>query len=399
MEIDSEAILITLREEIEAKDADLAAHFYTMEDYYERKLWHQLTELLKTEVYKNPNSIPIRLRLFLNFIYTFSEKLNKLQLVEFFILSLTELTPYDKLEYLNDLNEKLVALGENQNSKSTDLKNEDRELIQARIYLKNELAIVKLQLGFIDEASSIIDQSEDLITESTIPVDNRVNANFYYAKAQLMKLLGDFNSAYYNNLLFLACIPNIQELERKEFIVEDICINGLLGDKIYNFGEIIMHEIFNYLGNQWLKELILSLNNGDLVTFEKLISNEKYKDFNLISGKIEFLTQKLCIMAFIELVFNKPSTNRCITYNEILQKISLIKNGKEIESLLMKCLSLGLIKGLINQVEENVEVSWIQPRTMTLTQIQNMKDKIEIWNEKVASLNRYMGECGGELYV
>lgn len=400
MEIDSETVLVTLREEVESKDADLAAHFYTLEDYYERKLWYQLSELLRKQIYKNPNSRSIRLKLFDNFISTFGDKINQLQLVEFLVISLADSSPENALEYLTNLKERLLKLGEKKSSNFADQDINDYEIIQALLYLENELAKVKLQLGFIDEATAIIEHSQEKIDNLTVSVDNRVNASFYYIKAQLVKRKGDFNLFYYNSLLFLACIPNLDDLEDKEGIVTDICISGLLGDKIYNFGEIIMHDIFKYLSDQWLKELLLSLNNGDLTSFNKLIADtDKINKFSEISTRIDFLKQKICIMAFVELVFNKPTVSRCIQYGEILKQIPLLTNENEIEHLIMRCLSLGLIRGLINQVEKNVEVSWIQPRTMTLAQIKGMKAKMELWNDKVSVLNEYMGQAGGEILV
>lgn len=400
MEVDTETVLATLREAVEEKDADLAALFYTLEDYHERKLWYQLSDLLKKQIYKNPNSREIRLKLYDNFISTFSDKINQLQLVEFLVLSLNDTKPEDALEYLSNLKQQLLKLSEKKANNFGDKDINDFEIIQALIYLENELAKVKLQLGFIDEATSIIDQSQQKIDNLNISVDDRVNASFYYVKAQLMKMKGDFNLYYYNSLLFLACIPNLDDLENKSDVVRDICISGLLGDKIYNFGEIIMHDIFNCLTNKWLKDLLLCLNDGDLETFNTLLTDtNEINKFSDISSRIGFLKQKMCIMAFVELVFNKPTTSRCIQYSEILKAIPLIATNDEIEHLIMKCLSLGLIKGLINQVEESVEVSWIQPRTMTLSQIKGMKTKLEVWNGKVSVLNTYMGQSGGELLV
>lgn len=400
MSIDTETVLTTLREQVEEKDADLAAYFYTLEDYNERKLWYQLCEVLKRNIYSNPNSKDIRLKLYDNFISTFKDKINQLQLVEFLVISLLDNKPEDSLEYLSNLKQDLLKLKEKQSNNYGENDISDFEITQALIYLDNELAKVKLQLGFIDEATSMIDASQEKIDKLNISVDNRVNASFYYIKAQLMKMKGDFNLFYYNSLLFLACISNLEDLDNKESIVNDICISALLGDKIYNFGEIIMHDIFKYLSNNWLKELLLSLNDGDLTQFNKLISNsEEINKISDISNRVDFLKQKMCIMTFIELVFNKPTTSRCIRYDEIIKQIPLLSSGDEIEHLIMRCLSLGLIKGLINQVEGNVEISWIQPRTMTLSQIKNMKTKMEIWNEKVSVLNNYMGQAGGELLV
>lgn len=402
MDIDAETVLVALREEIELKDPELAAFFYTLEDYYERKLWYQLSEALKNTVYSNENSRPIRLRLFDNFISTFGDKINQLQLVEFLVESLTDSKAQDSLEYMSNLKQRISEFNEKKNSRTkfgySDDEVNDYEIVQALIFLENELARVKLELGFTDEASKIIDQSEEKIDQLNVSVDNRVNASFYRVKAQLMKVKGDFTSFYFNSLLFLACIPKIESLPNKESIIQDIAISGLLGDKIYNFGEIIMHDIFKYLQSEWLKNLVLSLNNGDLKLFTALIeSTQDLNQFPDLAKKIDFLNQKVCIMAFIELVFNKPTTNRTIEYGEISKHIPLLTTDNEIERMVMRSLSLGLLKGSINEVERNVEVSWIQPRTMTTTQIENMRTKMIAWSDKVKSLTGYMASCGGEL--
>lgn len=402
MDIDADTVLITLREEIEEKDPELAGFFYTLEDQYERKLWYQLSESLKNTVYRNDNSRPIRLRLFDNFISTFADKINQLQLVEFLVESLVDTNAQDSLEYLTNLKHKISDFNERKNSRTkfgySDDEIKDYEIVQALIFLDNELARVKLQLGFVDESSKMIVQSEEKIEQLNISVDTRVNSSFYRVKAQFVKMKGDFTAFYYNSLLFLACVPNVEELLNKESIIEDISISGLLGDKIYNFGEIIMHDIFKYLQSEWLKKLVVSLNNGDLQTFNTLISSSKdLEQFPDLKNALEFLKQKMCIMAFIELVFNKPTTNRTIEYTEIKQLIPLIYSDDDIERLVMRCLSLGLIKGSINQVESNVEVSWIQPRTMTLTQIENMQTKMAAWSDKVKTLTGYMSSCGGQL--
>lgn len=399
---DAGTVLTTLRELVEEKDAELAGSLYTLEDYYERKLWYQLSDLLKREVYKNPNSKSIQLKLYDNFIRTFSRKINQLQLVEFLVLSIEDLPPLEGLEYLTNLKSDIQALDETKNRKggaSIDVDINDYEITQALLYLQNEIATYKLQLGLYDEASSIVDENEVKIDNLSYSVDNRVNSSFYKAKALLTKFKGDYNSFYYNSLLFLSCIENIEDLNNKDKIVEDICVSGLLGDKIYNFGEIIMHEIFNYLKNDWLKDLILCLNEGNLGKFNKLIETKtELNKFTDILNKIDFLKQKICIMAFIELVFSKPTTNRNIKYEEILNKIELLETESEVEYLIMKCLSLGLIKGLINGVGQSIEVNWIQPHTMTTKQIENMKDRMEVWQKKVSGMQEYMAQCGGDLY-
>lgn len=56
-------------------------HYYiTFEDYWERKLWHELTESL-LEFFANPESRNQRIPLFITFVSSFADKINQLQLV------------------------------------------------------------------------------------------------------------------------------------------------------------------------------------------------------------------------------------------------------------------------------------------------------------------------------
>lgn len=52
----------------------------SIEDSYEKKLWHQLTETL-VEFFSEDETEGVRLGLFTNFVSTFSEKINQLKYV------------------------------------------------------------------------------------------------------------------------------------------------------------------------------------------------------------------------------------------------------------------------------------------------------------------------------
>ncbi|OUM54895.1 hypothetical protein BVG19_g4344 [[Candida] boidinii] len=395
IDLDPSTVLITLREE---SDPELYQVYSSLEDLYDRKLWYQLTVALSNEFYGSPLSKGFRLRLFENFILKFNEKINQLKLIEFLILSLDDVkTLNDKLEYLLQLKERISNYGLKK-SKEDDLN--DLEILQALVFIDCEISKMKLKLELTDESSALIDDCSKRIDQLN-SVDNRINASYYSACAELNKVKGDYNSFYHNSLLFLACLnDDISRLEHKEEIINDIIISGLLGDSIYNFGEIIMHDLFKYSKVEYLKELMTLLNNGDLNKFNKILQDtnnlNKYSD---ISKNVEFLRQKICIMSLIELIFSKPTTNKNLTFKEILDSNFLLKDFNEVEYLLMKCLSLKLIKGSIDQVNSQVEISWIKSRTMTQDQIKSMKDKLSIWNEKVVGMTEYMNNSGKELWV
>lgn len=42
-----------------------------------------------------------------------------------------------------------------------------------------------------------------------------------------------------------------------------------------------------------------------------------------------------------------------------------------------------LIEGIIDQVEGNVYVSWVQPRVLGLPQVKSLHDRLDNWSNKV----------------
>ncbi len=80
MAIDPEKIHSVLTEQREAADDDLVQYFLRFEDYWERKLWHELTNVL-IEFFDQAASAAQRLPLYETFISTFADKINQLKLV------------------------------------------------------------------------------------------------------------------------------------------------------------------------------------------------------------------------------------------------------------------------------------------------------------------------------
>ena len=69
-----------LAEQREQTPEELQHLFLQLEDYWERKLWHELTEAL-LQFFKHPASRPQRRPLYDTFIKSFASKINQLKLV------------------------------------------------------------------------------------------------------------------------------------------------------------------------------------------------------------------------------------------------------------------------------------------------------------------------------
>ena len=70
------------------------------------------------------------------------------------------------------------------------------------------------------------------------------------------------------------------------------------------------------------------------------------------------------------MTFKRPATNRQLDFSEIAAEAQLPEN--EVELLVMKALSLGLVKGSIDQVEQKAHMTWVQPRVLDREQVRRV---------------------------
>jgi len=80
MAMDIDTIPNLLGDQRDQAPDELQHFFIQFEDYWERKLWHELTDSL-IEYFSHPESAPQRIPLYETFIKTFAGKINQLKLV------------------------------------------------------------------------------------------------------------------------------------------------------------------------------------------------------------------------------------------------------------------------------------------------------------------------------
>lgn len=79
--MDNEKISDFLAEQRDAAPEDLQHYFLSFEDFWERKLWHELTDIL-VQYYQEEGSRPARIEVYEKFVKGFAEKINQLKLVQ-----------------------------------------------------------------------------------------------------------------------------------------------------------------------------------------------------------------------------------------------------------------------------------------------------------------------------
>jgi 26S proteasome regulatory subunit N9 len=84
--MDADKIPDFLADQRDQAPSEAQALFLDFEDYWERKLWHQLTNSL-VEFFRTPASAPQRLPIFKSFILSFADRINQLNFVSLGLLA------------------------------------------------------------------------------------------------------------------------------------------------------------------------------------------------------------------------------------------------------------------------------------------------------------------------
>lgn len=397
---DVSTILAQLRLELES--SDLIQIIYQLEDFYERKLWNQLTLALE-ELYQNPESLigTLRQQIFSLFLSQFQNKLNQIKLVDFLLRSFDDdQVCYDKLI---ELKSSMVAeLTKKHGTRKPDNLDELINNEEAVIYVNLQIARYALILNDSVLADEILESVGDKF-ESTLQNEfsAKINAAFYLTKCQYYKIHENYNLFYTNGLLYLSSLDSPLPLDQQIKFCYDLCIAALLGNKIYNFGELILHDILKVISDQsseyfWLYNLITNLNAGNLAKFNEWLQVSMSKSPFLAHHKT-FLHQKIVIMSLLEKISTEQATNKRLLFKSISDVTGT--QIDEVELLIIKCFSLNLIKGYINQIQQVLVVTWLQPRILNLDQVKTLYNHLVEWDSRVENLAKDVHARGGTLWA
>ncbi|KAG9334393.1 hypothetical protein JZ751_008142 [Albula glossodonta] len=326
---------------------EMATEWHTLDDLYNKKLWHQLT-LKLTDFVQDPcfATGDGLIQLYENFLSDFEHRINPLSLVEIILFV-----------------------------KSSD---------EAVILCKTSIGSLKLEINDLPATKKLIEEVEEML--NNLPGVTSVHGRFYDLSSKYYRIIGNHASYYKDALRYLGCVDvkDLPEAEQQERAFT-LGLAGLLGEGVYNFGELLMHPVLESLRNtdkQWLIDTLYAFNSGNVEKFQAFKSAwGQQPDLAAQEAKLMQKIQLLCVM---EMTFTRPANHRQLTFHEIAQSAKIPVD--EVELLVMKALSVGLIKGNIDEVDQRVQMTWVQPRVLDLQQIKGMKERLDLWCEDVKNM-------------
>jgi 26S proteasome regulatory subunit N9 len=255
-----------------------------------------------------------------------------------------------------------------------------------------------LRLEQTSEARKDLDKCESVL-DTFDSVETVVHASFYRVSADYYQTQQEFANYYRTTLLDLACVE-IEDITQKDRqrIAYDLSIAALVSDTIYNFGELLLHPILDSLTNTphaWIRDLLFAFNRGDLQAYNILQSHLEAN--TLLQEHQQFLYQKISLSALTQLVFSRAPQDRAMTFATISEETKVQLD--EIEHLIMKALSLGLLRGSIDQVAEVARISWVQPKVLDRGGIEGMKTRLREWSGGVERLGNWIEGVGKDVWA
>ncbi len=352
------------------KYPSLKTLFEEIDSNLNQNLWYQLSENLisisnKPELQNSKDLI----QLYNGLVLFIEPTLNPMKYLEFV---------QNMLHNYKDKMEEALVFVEN-----IERKNAQKYKGEEKIFIKIIKGFCFLELNKMYELEEVVKNTEQDFS-GNIEIDSSLYSQYYKLSTLYYEKKEDYDNFYNNAFQYLAYETKISN-EDKLNLCYKMCSAMLIGEKLYNFAELLEKDFFKLMTGskyEWISNLILSFNSAKVDQFLSMVKqNEKIiKENPVLKSNFDFLEIKIRIAALLDLIFQKNKNERTISFEEICKVCDTSLD--KIEYICMKALSQGLLKGYIDEVEKKFIVTWIQPKYLDKEKINFMKEKFTSWIEK-----------------
>ena len=117
--------------------------------------------------------------------------------------------------------------------------------------------------------------------------------------------------------------------------------------------------------------------------------------FPNIMKELTYLEQKVRMIAFLELLFTCGKDERNLPFSKISATCCI--ETIDVELLVMKAMSLELVKGTIDEVSETVKIDWILPRYLSKGHLEVLVGRLGDWEAKMDDVIKLVENNAEEL--
>jgi len=258
---------------------------------------------------------------------------------------------------------------------------------EALFVLQMETAIIFLRQDLRDRARLLIDHGDETISELDC-ADPSVHASLFRAKSQYFKQVGPAEKFFHNALRMTAYTPiDALSAQQQLAFAKELSLSAITGEGIYNFGEVVALPVFETLAGrsdcEWLLKLMNSLKSGSMQEFNSVCTDyaADIAKEPALAQNMAVLREKIALLCLMELVFLQQPEARNVSFAQVAEVTEI--PSSEVETLLMRAMSVGLVKGTIDEVDQVLRVSWLKPRVLDKVQISELAKRFTTWRTTV----------------
>nr|ADD38597.1 26S proteasome non-ATPase regulatory subunit 13 [Lepeophtheirus salmonis] len=265
--------------------------------------------------------------------------------------------------------------------------------------------IVQTALGHLllkKNSKASLEDCRTVVEETGLLLDGlssvgTAHSEFYRLSSLYYSAMNNPAMFYTEALKFVGCtsLTTLSNDEQCDW-ARKLGIAALIGPNIFSFGELLTNPIFHSLSDselhKWILNLIQAFSVGDLQQVAKF--RDKIASDDLLSKHQSCMKEKALLMAILNLMFEQMGQSRNVSFEAVAKAIG--KSEDNVEMMLMRALSLGLIRGKIDGVERHITMTWLKPKVLDGEQVRKMSCRLKEWTEKInTAQNGLDGEAKG----
>jgi 26S proteasome regulatory subunit N9 len=136
--------------------------------------------------------------------------------------------------------------------------------VEARILCNTAIGMIKKQHGSLNDVKTLITETGALL--DTVPNISFIHAQFFNLSSEYYATISSYADYYRDALRYLGCMElTAIPIEEQKFRAFKLGLAALLGDGVYNFGELLAHPVLESLRgteSEWLIALLFAFNSG-----------------------------------------------------------------------------------------------------------------------------------------
>lgn len=420
--VDPIAPSVEYLEQMAAQSPDLAEAFFTpMTAACRAKLWHQLT-MKVMEFSTSPQiktTVPPQtfLELFDKVVLPFNRYLNGLAVSQIASFVANALLPSDPTAARTVLEEQVRRAKKDmphddsdEPTRSAGVLNDipANEPTPALLFAEAKLLTLQLALVGTSTATANVDAAEIKSTlkgqkfwlkameETSLAALDSVHAAHYEAAIAYYKLIGPPQAFYEQGMAFLQYAPPGSDAStyastNYHRLAIDLVLAALTGEGVYNLGQVEQNPVLQVLQETpeaWLLEMLAACASGDVTRFAQVTQtySKEISAQPALLNRSNAVEEKMKLLALVWLVFSKPPHERTLSFEEISTALQVPID--QVEWVLMRAMSVELLKGQVDQVDQTVHITWLLPRVLNQAQMKDLAARIGSWTETVQTTHK-----------